>query len=74
MGEVAEMILDGLLDEETGEYIGDINKEIYGDEAPGFPVTHEREKTKERIKCPLCSKRVKPSGLDNHVKDVHKKN
>lgn len=40
MGEIADMILDGLLDEETGEYIGDENMEMFGDEAPGFPVSY----------------------------------
>ena len=44
MGDVADMILDGLLDEVTGEYIGDQNKQIYGTEAPGFPITYEGKK------------------------------
>ena len=66
MGEIADMILEGLLDEETGECIGDINKEIYGEEAPGFPVSHER-----KIKWPRCNKKVNKIGLDNHIKDKH---
>ena len=36
-------MLEGLLDEETGEYIGDINEDRYGTQAPGFPVSYERE-------------------------------
>lgn len=43
MGEIADMILEGLLDEETGEYIGDKNLEKFGVEAPGFPVSYEGE-------------------------------
>lgn len=43
MGEYAEMLLDGTLDEETGEYIGDYNLAKYGTESPGFPVSIERE-------------------------------
>lgn len=43
MGDIADMILEGLLDEQTGEYIGDKNLEKYGTESPGFPVTYEDE-------------------------------
>jgi hypothetical protein len=46
MGEIADMMLDGLLDEESGEYIGDINKERFGCESPGFPVSYERSSKK----------------------------
>ena len=42
MGDIADMMLEGLLDEETGEYIGDRNKFVYGTEVPGFPVSYER--------------------------------
>ena len=45
MGEIADMMLDGTLDCETGEYIGDRNKQKYGVESPGFPITYERETT-----------------------------
>lgn len=34
MGEITDMILEGLLDEETGEYIGHHNLARYGTEAP----------------------------------------
>lgn len=44
MGEIADMMLEGLLDEETGEYIGDANMDEYGCEAPGFPISYERER------------------------------
>jgi len=50
MGEIADMMLDGTLDEETGEYIGDINKSVYGVESPGFPVSYERERRERREK------------------------
>ena len=43
MGEIADMMLDGILDAETGEYIGDRNKELFGDESPGFPVSYEKD-------------------------------
>lgn len=50
MGDVADMILYGLLDEETGEYIGDLNKKKYGKEAPGFPISYEREAREKSAK------------------------
>lgn len=65
MGDIADMMLEGLLDMETGEYIGEQNKGIYGTEAPGFPITYEKEE------CSVCGKRVKPGGLYNHMKDKH---
>ena len=79
MGDISEMMLEGLLDEETGEYIGDRNKERYGMEAPGFPVSYERElrddsKKKPPAKkkqCSICGKRVKIAGIADHMKDVH---
>jgi len=43
MGDIADMMLQGLLDEETGEYIGDRNKRKYGMEAPGFPISYGRD-------------------------------
>ncbi len=88
MGDIADMMLDGTLDEETGEYIGDHNLEKYGMESPGFPVSLEREAREEReqkadniaknaaqkkTKCPECGKKVKVTGLAMHRRDVHDK-
>lgn len=42
MGEIADMMLDGTLDAETGEYIGDANEELFGDVSPGFPISYEK--------------------------------
>jgi len=74
MGEIADMMLEGILDEETGEYIGDQNEAIYGVPNPGFPISYERdgrEGTKLKISCPTCGKMVKPVGLSQHQKDKH---
>ena len=38
MGEVSEMMQDGLLCEVCGVYMGDENLKKYGKEEPGFPV------------------------------------
>lgn len=71
MGDVADMVLEGLLDEQTGEYIGDANLQHYGDKAPGFPVTYTTDHPPlfdgEKIACPHCGKRVKPRGLGDHL-------
>lgn len=84
MGEIADMMIEGVLDEETGEYIGDINEGIYGYAAPGFPISYERNgfdsdapgvtppKPKaEYTRCPDCNKRVKAVGLRDHQRDAH---
>lgn len=81
MGDIADMMLDGTLDEETGEYIGDHNLEKYGTESPGFPVSLEREARDRKVKniprkgdkiaCNVCGKKVKIAGLDMHKRDVH---
>lgn len=86
MGDIADMMLDGTLDEETGEYIGDYNKSKYGTESPGFPVSIEREArekkeqkarniaksaAQQKTKCPDCGKKVKRTGLSMHRRDVH---
>ncbi len=75
MGEIAEMMLNGLLDGETGEYIGDLNMKRYGMKEPGFPISYERE-TREadaiKTKCPQCGKRLKTrAGALQHLWDKH---
>jgi hypothetical protein len=73
MGDIADMMLEGTLDEETGEYIGEHNLKKYGTEAPGFPVSLAREtrRQKEKTRCPDCGKRVKVVGLAMHRQAVH---
>ena len=86
MGDIADMMLEGLLDEETGEYIGDHNRQKYGTESPGFPVSIERERREKaeqkqrniernarqkKTRCPDCNKKVKVVGLAMHRRDVH---
>lgn len=66
MGDIADMMLEGLLDEESGEYIGDVNKRYFGTESPGFPISYERET------CPICGKRTKLGGLPQHMEAKHK--
>lgn len=63
MGEIADMLIEGLLDEETGEYIGDHNLAVYGVEAPGFPVSLQRERrnAKNRKKSKKAAKQTEQS-------------
>ena len=75
MGDIADMMLEGLLDEETGEYIGDLNEERYGMDAPGFPISYEREARERDLSntvCNMCGKRLKTeAGLIQHCMDKH---
>lgn len=83
MGEIADMMLDGTLDAETGEYIGDVNEEIFGDASPGFPISYEKgselhpdtylkgQPKGKKVSCPQCGKKVKEAGLSMHIRDVH---
>ena len=77
MGDIADMMINGELDEETGEYIGHLNKARYGTTSPGFPVSYERDMRtrqnhkRQRVSCPICGKRVKKAGLEMHIRDVH---
>lgn len=87
MGEVADMVLDGTLDEETGEYIGDgpgwprnarTGKGFCDDDpvliATG-PVSDELVMVtlhrSTKIICRLCGRRVKAIGIEQHYRDKH---
>ena len=76
MGEIADAMLEGLFDEETGELID-------GD-APGYPrrmsdAQHDRhptaaKKPKRTIKCPGCMRHfATPRALRHHLKSVRAK-
>ena len=49
MGDIADAIIEGLMDSVTCEYIGHKNIVKYGSEAPGFPVTYENPSHNDRI-------------------------
>ena len=66
MGDIADMILEGLLSEDTGEVID-------GD-SPGYPrkMPVGRKASKEGEDCPICGKRLKSeSGVSQHMQDKH---
>ena len=75
MGDIAEMMLEGTLCEGCGVTLD-------GD-APGYPRYCSRSCQRDRqpskpnstkTPCPVCGKRVKTHGLDNHMRDAHKGN
>lgn len=73
MGEIAEMMLNGFLDCETGEYLD-------GDE-PGFPRTtrdvfgenhYPQRRNPRNTKCPICNRKFRGViGLMDHVRVMH---
>lgn len=65
MGEYAEMILDGLIDEYTGEVIdGNIT---------GYPRSKEKSKKHNKQKCQKCGRSFATGqALEDHTRDKHK--
>lgn len=62
---MADMIIDGIFDAETGEVFDDI---LRGAPAPGHPRTM-RTGRPDLVKCPHCNKHTR--GLRQHIKDKH---
>lgn len=68
MGEYADMMIDGFVDQYTGEVID-------GD-SPGYPRSKPRHKKPRggigEERCPSCGKRFKTQqGVADHMADVH---
>jgi hypothetical protein len=76
MGDIADMMLDGTLCEGCGVFLND--------DVPGYPcrcescradaardylATHQPPKPK--AKCAVCGRKVKASGLKDHMRDAH---
>ena len=68
MGEIAEMMLDGTLCQQCGEFMGD--ECGYSRTCKGCSSDAKQALTK--ASCPRCHKRVKITGLTDHLRDVHK--
>lgn len=67
MGEYADMIIDGFVDQYTGEVIDG--------HSPGYPRSKSRRRTRQgfgSIKCEKCGKKfTSRSGADHHFRDIH---
>jgi hypothetical protein len=63
MAEIAEMMLDGTLCQSCGCFVGSRR---------GVPVSCVScRRPVLKLKCTHCGKRVKPSGMRDHVADKH---
>jgi hypothetical protein len=66
MGEIAEMVLEGMLCERCGVFIGT------GDGYARKCAACSYESTAAvKVRCRKCGKRVKESGLWQHMRDKH---
>jgi hypothetical protein len=72
VGEIADMMLDGIMCELCGTFMEDR-------QAPGYPRKchccrrdeQKEEKACRKVKCSLCGKSVKWNGILDHMKVVH---
>jgi endogenous inhibitor of DNA gyrase (YacG/DUF329 family) len=84
VGEIADMMLDGELCAGCGAYIDDDGGEGFprhcspqcarDSGADTLTMTRkERHAARQgdRVRCPICRKRVKSVGLGDHVRDIH---
>ena len=67
MGEISEMILDGILCEGCGVYIG--HECGYPRRCPGCKPNAP---SPDKMNCPTCGKRIKKAGLKMHNRVVHR--
>lgn len=79
MGEVAEMMLNGDLDMETGEYLGPgagypkAARPMAGYWSDVFPKGMHGGRKPKDTPCELCGKKLRgKDGLTAHVKAVHR--
>jgi len=82
MGDVADMMLTGVLCQQCGEFIGEEcgypkscsicgAEEIYTRKLLQKSENIARNARQKKIKCPNCGKRVKEVGLPDHIRDAH---
>ena len=85
MGEIADMMLDGTLCECCGEFIGEdlgfpgyCSAQCAKDRGVDFAIGKGGRVVRDytappmkKVRCPVCSKSVKVTGLKDHQRDVH---
>ena len=84
MGEIAEMMLDGAMCEQCGEFIDDGEECGYPRLCAGCQLDQpeddlmaprflqEQAGAERRVACPQCGKRVKEAGLADHTRVKHR--
>ena len=82
MGEYAEMMFDGTMCSSCGVFIGadtdypiecsSCNKTTKAAEKQDRKEANiERNARQKKTRCPICNKKVKEVGLENHISAVH---
>lgn len=75
MGEIAEMMLDGTLDCETGEYLGEGDgypRTARQMREPAFPKGYMGGRKAKDTPCPKCGRKLRgETGLRDHMKSTH---
>lgn len=71
MGDIADMMLEGILDEETGEHVGDLNELVFGSAEPGFPVRWHDSQADGEFICPECEYEGNLNSLRIHMLQDH---
>lgn len=75
MGDIADMMLDGALCEGCGAYMG--GGDGYPQRCAGCRTEDKKDRAaayqppKPKVKCSVCARKVKPTGLADHMRDSH---
>ena len=72
MGDIADMMLDGVLCECCGVYMGNGDGVPQRCEACAVPC-EITSATALKVSCAICGKKIKVAGIRDHIKDVHSK-
>jgi DNA-directed RNA polymerase subunit RPC12/RpoP len=71
MGDIADMMLDGILCEGCGVYMG--GNIGFARRCGSCKREESQPRPDERVPCKVCGRRVKFIGMSNHMKDAHPK-
>jgi len=82
MGDIADMMLYGILCQQCGEFVGEEcgypkncvscgAEEIYTRKLLQKSENIARNARQKKTKCPDCGKKVKEVGMSNHIRDAH---
>lgn len=75
MGDIADMMLEGAMCEQCGEYLGegDGSPRLCGScgKKPGNRNHHSKDSGQEKVQCTRCERHIKAVGLPDHMRDKH---